>query len=208
MPQLHQSVIVGGVVAEAGGGVEVDPLDLGQGIDVALGPPEVGFHLVPDVGLAEAVQDQGEAIVGELDGPDGLADEGLEGVMQAVGPPLDVGLAVIRLGEDVGDPGGDEPAVGEALVERMRGEMAVEELGEPESDQEAQQQGDVIDAFVSQFQGGGHGGTPARAVGKAPLYRRSRPDRKIQVKEREHGNAAQDGPIYNCRLSERLIRES
>ena len=41
--------------------------------------------------------------------------------------------------------------------------MAVEELGEAELDQEAQEQGDVIDAFVGQFQGGVHGGTPTRA---------------------------------------------
>ena len=48
VPQLHQAVVVDGVVAVAGGGVEADPLDRRQGIDVALGVPEVGFQLVPD----------------------------------------------------------------------------------------------------------------------------------------------------------------
>jgi hypothetical protein len=170
--------------------------------------PEVGFQVVPDIGIAEAVQDQGETVVGERDGPNGLADEGFEGVVKAVDPPLDGGLAMVGLGEDRGDPDGDEPTAGEALVEGMWGEMAVEDLGESQSDQEAQQQGDVIDAFVSQFQGGVQGGTPTRAGGKASLYRRRRPDRKIQVKGREHGNAAQVGLRYNCRLTEHLIRES
>jgi hypothetical protein len=40
------------------------------------------------------------------------------------------------------------------------------------------------------------------------LYRRGRSGRKIQAKEREHGNAAQNGLRYNCRFSEHLIRES
>ena len=85
---------------------------------------------MPGRQVAEAFQDQGEAIVAELDGADGLADEGLEGVLEAVDPLLDVGLAVVGLGEDVGDPDGDEPAVGEPLMERMGREMAVEDLRE------------------------------------------------------------------------------
>ncbi len=133
----------------------------------------------------------------ELDGPNRLSDEGLEGVVETVDPLLDMGLAVVGLGEDVSDPDGDEPAVGETLMEGMWGEMAVEDLGESQLDQEAHQQGDVIDAFVSQFQGGVHGGTPTRAAGKASLYRQGRPDRKIQEEEREHGNAAQNGLKHN-----------
>jgi hypothetical protein len=50
-------------------------------------------------------------------------------MLEAVDPLLDVGLAVVGPGEDVGDPDGDQPAVGEALVEGMWGEMAVEDLG-------------------------------------------------------------------------------
>src|SRR5262249_15050991 len=174
VPQLHQAV-VDGVVAVAGGGIEMDPPDLRQGVDVALGVPEVGFRLVPDLRIAEAVEDQGEAIIGELRGPDGLADEGLEGVVEAVGRLLDGGLAMVGLREDVADPDGDEPAVGEPLVEGMRREMPIQDLGQTESDQEAEQQGDVVDALVSQFEGGVHGGTPTRAGGTASLYRHERP---------------------------------
>jgi hypothetical protein len=73
-----------------------------------------------------------------------------------------VGLAVIGLGEDVGDPEGDEPAERESLMMRVRLEMLVEEVGEPELDQEAEDQGDVIDAFVSEAEGGRHGSSPTR----------------------------------------------
>ena len=41
--------------------------------------------------------------------------------------------------------------------------QAVEDLGESQLDQEAQQQGDVIDAFVGQLHGGVHGGSPTKA---------------------------------------------
>jgi hypothetical protein len=147
-------------------------------------------------------------VIGELDGPDGLADEGLEGAVKAVGPLPDVGLAMVGLGEDVGDPDGDELAVGETLVGRMRREMSIKDLGQAELDQVAQQQGDVVYALVSQFQGGAHRGTPARAGGKASLYRPRRPTRKIQGRGREHGNAAQAVLGYNCRYTEHLIRKS
>ena len=89
VPQLHQAVVIDGVVAVAGGGVEVDPLDRRQGIDVALGAPEVGLQLRPGLRIAETAQDRGEAVVGELDGPKGLVDEGLQGALKAVGPGLD-----------------------------------------------------------------------------------------------------------------------
>ena len=104
-----------------------------------------------------------------------LADEGFEGVLKFLGPGLDGGLAVVGAGEDVGDPDGDEPAVGESLVEGMGGEVAVEDLGELELDQEAQEQGDVIDAFVGQFEGGVHGGSPTRVWGKPRCIAADRP---------------------------------
>ena len=138
MPQLHQPVVVDGVVAIGGGGVEADPLHRRQRIDLALGVPEVGFQLVPDLQIAETFQDQGQAVVAELDGPNGLADDGLDGVPKTLDPLLDVGLAVVGLGENVGDPDRDQPAVGETLVEGVRREMAVEDLGKLELDQKAE----------------------------------------------------------------------
>ena len=56
-------------------------------------------------------------------------------------------------------------------MEGVGREVAVEDLGELELDQEAQEQGDVIDAFVGQFEGGVHGGSPTRVWGKPSLYR-------------------------------------
>ncbi len=80
------------------------------------------------------MQDEGEAVVGEVDVADGLAGAGFEGVVEIIDPVADVGLAVIGLGEDVDDPDGDEPALGKPLMEGVRGEELVEELGEAELD--------------------------------------------------------------------------
>jgi hypothetical protein len=196
VPELHQAVVGGGVIATAGGGVESDALDR-EGIDVAVGVPEVGFQWLPRVRVGESLQDQGQAIVGELDGPDRLSEGGLEGVPEPVGPVLDGGLAVVGVGEDVGNPGGDEPAVGEPLVEWVWREVSVEDLGESELDEEAEEQGDVIDTFVGQFEGGVHGGSPTRVRGKPSLYRAGGAGEKIQAKRREHGKYGQVGLRHN-----------
>jgi hypothetical protein len=47
--------------------------------------------------------------------------------------------------------------------------MAIDRLGEPEFDQEAQEQGDVIDALVSQFQGGGGDDADLRCRGRGEI---------------------------------------
>jgi hypothetical protein len=75
----------------------------------------------------------------------------------------------------------------------MGWELAIEDLREAEFDQEAHQQGYVIDPLVGQFEGGGHDRSPTRSSGKASLYSARRPGRKIQGKEREHGNDTQIG---------------
>src|SRR4051794_11288296 len=173
VPELHQAILGDGVISTAGGGVESDPLD-GQGIDVAVGVPEVGLQGLPSGLGVESLQEQGQAVVAELDGSDALADEGLEGVLDSLGPVLDGGFAVVGSGEDVGDPGGDEPSVGESLMEGVCGVVSVEDLRELELDEEAQEQRDVIDAFVGEFEGGVHGGSPTRVWGKSSLYRGGR----------------------------------
>ena len=178
-----------------------------QGIDVTVGVPEVGFQGLPSGLGVEPLQEQGQAVVAELDGADRLADEGLEGVVEFLGPGLDGGLAVVGTGEDVGDPDGDEPAIGESLVEGVGGVVAVEDLGELELDEESQEQGHVIDAFVGQFEGGVHGGSPTRDWGKSSLYRGGRAGGKIQAKKREHGNYRKVRLRHNSCFTVHLIRE-
>src|SRR5512135_1385002 len=114
---------------------------------------------------------------------------------------------MVGAGEDVSDPDGDEPAVGESLVERVRWEMAVEDLGELELDEEAQEQRHVVDTFVGQFEGGVHGGSPTRDLGKPSLYRGEQAAGKIQAKKREHGNYREVRLRRNCSFTVRLIRE-
>ena len=67
--ELHQAVLGDGVIPTTGGGVESDPLD-GQGIDVTVGVPEIGFQRLPGRLGVEALQEQGQAVVAELDGAD------------------------------------------------------------------------------------------------------------------------------------------
>jgi hypothetical protein len=62
------------------------------------------------------------------------------------------------------------------LVERVGREVPVEDLGESELDEEAQEQGHVIDAFVCQFECRVHGGAPTSGWGKPSLYRGGQPE--------------------------------
>ena len=89
--QLHEAAGDDGVEAVAGGAIESDPLD-GQGVDLAGAVPELGLDVVPGFGVAESGEDQGEAVVGEVDVADGLSGAGFEGVMEIVCPVADVDL--------------------------------------------------------------------------------------------------------------------
>jgi len=159
--QLHHTSLGDGVVTITGSAIQSDPLD-GQFVDVTSRLPEVGFQAGPGSQVIESLEDQGEAIVGEVDGAERLARDGFEGMVQVSGPVTYVALAVVGLGEDVGDPDGDEPAVGESFVERVCREMPIEDLVQAEFDEEAQQQGDIVDAFMSEMQGCIHSRAPSR----------------------------------------------
>ena len=87
--QLHEATGDDGVEAVAGGAIEADPLD-GQGVDLAGGGPEFGLDGVPGFGVVESGEDEGEAVVGEVDVADGLSGAGFEGVMEIVCPVADV----------------------------------------------------------------------------------------------------------------------
>ena len=74
------------------------------------------------------------------------------------GPVADGRLAVIGLGEDIGDPDGGDPARGEPLMEMMPAEALIEDLGELHAAGQAEDQGDVVDPLMVQVQGVPHGG--------------------------------------------------
>src|SRR5438105_4891523 len=58
--------------------------------------------------------------------------------------------------------------------------IAVEDLGEPELDQEVQQQWHVIVALMGQFQGRVHGSSPTKPSGKTSMCRGGHGAGKIQ----------------------------
>ncbi len=71
----------------------------------------------------------------------------------ASGPVLNADFAVVAFGEDKSDPGGGEGTIREALVQVMAAQMAFEKVGETELLQEAEQERDIIDAFMPQQEG-------------------------------------------------------
>ena len=85
----------------------------------------------------------------------------------------------------------DELLFKTSLMEGVRREITVEDLGKVELDQKAQKQWDVVDAFVSQLQGGFHASTPGKVSGKALLYRSGRTEGKIHTEKCKYGNNAQ-----------------
>ena len=93
-------------------------------------------------------------------------------------------------------------------MERMRREMVIEDLGQPQLGQETQEQRHVVNTFVGQCEGGVHGGSPTRDLGKSSLYRGGQAEGTIQVNNREHGSYRKVGLGRNCSFSVRLIRES
>ena len=146
VPELEQAFGRDLVIAIRGGAIKADAVD-GDLIHLTGPLPQVVFQGAP-IGLVETAQDNAQAIIAELDGTKGLAQEGLEGVGMALRPVLDGGLAVIGLREEEGDPGGRQGTVAEPPLEVMGAEVAVEQFRQSQLLDDADQQGDVIDPFV------------------------------------------------------------
>jgi hypothetical protein len=126
VPELQQPFGRDLVIAVRGGAVETDAAD-GDLIHFTRPLPQIVLQRVP-IGLMETTQDNAEAIVVELDGTEGLAQERFQRVGVSLRPVLDGGLAVVGLGEEEGDPGSRQGAVAEALVEVVGAEVAVEQF--------------------------------------------------------------------------------
>ena len=74
----------------ARGGVEADPLDRWQSVDLTLGPEEGGFQRLPSRQIAEAFQDQAEPVIAELDGSNGLVKLTVAVPPSLIGPVLPI----------------------------------------------------------------------------------------------------------------------
>jgi hypothetical protein len=96
----------------------------------------------------EAAQHDAEAVVGKFGGAEVLVQQGCQRVLVTQGPVLDGHLAVVGLGEDEGNPRGSQGAIGETLVEVVVAQMALQDVRQAELFDDAEEEGDVIHAFV------------------------------------------------------------
>jgi hypothetical protein len=136
------------VIAEGGGAVEADAFGW-DGVDFTGGMPQVVFESGP-IGVVEAREDNAQAVVGELTGPERLSEECLQGMGVLSGPVLDRGFAVVGFGEEKGEPSGGQRPVVESLVEVVGPKVAAEDLREAQTLDDAEEKGNVVNAFVLQ----------------------------------------------------------
>ena len=92
----------------SGGGGGVDANEVRREVVNADGVlVEVGLEVLPGIILRQGIEEVGEAVVVEIEGADGLAEEGREGVKVLLGPRLEMAETVVTLRGDEDQPGGD-----------------------------------------------------------------------------------------------------
>ena len=146
---------------------------LGQDLSVGVGgsgvdADQVGGELVNTQGLlvevplqgaeggagAQPAEPVGEAVVVEIDGPDGFAQQGREGALMLGDPGLDVVEAVVPLGDEEEEPDGQDLARGERAFPVKRGrEVAVQGGRQIQTLEGGPEDGQVADDFHAQQAG-------------------------------------------------------
>jgi hypothetical protein len=109
---------------------------------------EVGLEGLPGRGLGQGVEDVGEAVIMEVQRPQGLSQAGLKGQQMLFDPGKEVVEAVVALAGEEDEPDTDDLAEGEiSLPEMVRREVAVEKLGHLQAFQGGEQNGEIVHAF-------------------------------------------------------------
>lgn len=148
--ELQKAVISHFMVAVGSRAIEADALE-GDFLDFTGAVPQVAFQGSP-IGLMEAAQDNAEAIIRKLDRSHFMVEEGLQRLLMTLGPVGDLDFAVAGLGEDEGQPSRREVAVRESLVQVMVAEVPIQDVRETQLVDDAQEQRNVIDAFMLECQ--------------------------------------------------------
>src|SRR4051794_39779439 len=117
MAELEQAIGFGFVVTIGSGGIEAKGIEP-QVIDLAGGRPEISLDSGP-TRLSESPQENGEAVIAELCGVQGLTEEVRQATVMGVGPGLHAGFGVSRLGKQEGKPTTGKLATAQALVQVM-----------------------------------------------------------------------------------------
>ena len=121
-PPLREDVGVG----VGGGGVDADGVG-GELVDADGLPVEVAFEPGEGVAGPEAGEAVGEAVVVEVDGEDGFAQQSGEGAAVVLDPGVDVIEAVVALGDQEEEPEGKDVTGSERAFPVQRGaEVAIQ----------------------------------------------------------------------------------
>jgi hypothetical protein len=128
MAELKDAIGGDLMIAKGSGAIESDTVER-DFIHFARVLPQVGFESGP-VSFVTAAENNTEAIIGELDGPERLAESRFEGVLMTAGPILRGNLAMVGLGKDEGEPDGGEPTIGNTLMEMMGAQVFLQDLRE------------------------------------------------------------------------------
>ena len=147
VPVLHQPFGCGLMVTCTGGGIEANAIEW-EVIDSDGRCPQVLLNGFPSGIVAQAVQEGAEAIVVKVHRADRVTEQVVQGVGKPVCPVLHGGFAMVGLGENVGEPADGELAVVETLLRTVRAEMAVEQVSQLQAIGYANDQRDIVHAFV------------------------------------------------------------
>ena len=136
---INRGLVDGTIQPEAGGIQVVDAHRLSV---------EIVFEGVPGVGLGLSRQNVRAAVVVEVEGPDGLAEQGLEGVEVLLGSGLQPAEAVVRLREEEDEPDGDDLTQGQfAHPKVVGGEVTIPQFSDAQALPGGPENGEVIHPF-------------------------------------------------------------
>jgi hypothetical protein len=151
-------------VRVGGGGADADGVS-GELVDADGLPVEVAFELGEGIPGAQSGQAIGEAVVGEVDGADGFAQESGEGAVVVLDPGVDVIEAVVALGDEEEEPEGKNVPRSERSLPVQRGrKVSVQGGRQVQPLQGGPEDGQVAHGFDTQQAGIG-GAHPVRLRG-------------------------------------------
>ena len=134
--------------------------------------PQGAFDRVPRLVITQTIQDAPQAIIAALHLTDRVAQQVCQGVRYAVRPGPHSRLAVIGLRQDVGQPAHGQLPIVQPLLQTVCPHMVVKDLSHMELVGQANDQGNIVDSFVSENKCLCHGAQPTAEFAIGPINSR------------------------------------